>query len=76
MSCAAAVKAALESVEGCEEATADWEKGWAWAKYDPEKTSPEELVEAINEKTSFHASLRNPTRGSSSVRVLHGAWRG
>lgn len=57
MSCAAAVKAALENVEGCEEAKADWEKGWAWAKYDPSKTSPEKLVEAVNENTAFEAKL-------------------
>ena len=44
-------------VEGCEEAKADWEKGWAWAKYDPSKTNPEELVKAINENTAFEASL-------------------
>ena len=58
MSCAAAVKAALENVEGCEEAKADWEKGWAWARYDPSKTSPEKLVEAVNENTAFEAELR------------------
>ena len=23
-------------VKGCEDAKADWEKGWAWAKYDLE----------------------------------------
>ena len=57
MSCAAAVEAALEKVEGCEEAKADWEKGWAWARYDPSKTSPEELVEAVNENTAFEAEL-------------------
>ncbi len=44
-------------MEGCEEAKADWEKGWAWAKYDPDKTSPEKLVKAINENTAFEASL-------------------
>jgi hypothetical protein len=44
-------------VEGCKEAKADWEKGWAWAKYDPDKTIPEELVKAINENTAFEAKL-------------------
>ena len=44
-------------MEGCEEAKADWQKGWAWAKYDPGKTSPEELVKAINDNTAFEASL-------------------
>lgn len=45
------------NVEGCEEAKADWEKGWAWAKYDPDKTNPEALVKAINENTAFEAKL-------------------
>lgn len=44
-------------VEGCEDANADWEKGWAWAKYDPAQTNPAELVNAINENTAFEASL-------------------
>ena len=30
-------------------------KGLAWAKYDPDKTSPEELVKAVNENTAFEA---------------------
>ena len=49
------------NVQGCEEAKADWEKGWAWAKYDPEKTHPEELVKAINENTAFEAELSKKT---------------
>ena len=59
--CSAAVKAALEKVDGCEEAKADWEKGRAWAKYDPDKTNPQELVKAINENTAFEASLPEQT---------------
>jgi len=47
----------LLKVEGCVEAKVDWEKGWAWAKYDPDKTNPEELVQAINENTAFEAKL-------------------
>jgi len=52
----------LMKVEGCEDAKADWEKGWAWAKYDPEKTNPEELVKAINENTAFEAKLPEKSR--------------
>lgn len=48
-------------MEGCEEAKADWEKGWAWARYDPDKTNPEELVKAINEKTVFEAEFHKKT---------------
>jgi hypothetical protein len=44
-------------VEGCEHAKADWEKGRAWASYDPDKTNPEELIQAINENTAFEAKL-------------------
>jgi copper chaperone CopZ len=40
-----------------EEAKADFAEGLAWAKYDPEKTSPEEIVEAVNENTAFEAKL-------------------
>ena len=47
----------MMNVEGCEEAKADWEKGWAWAKYDPAKTNPEALVKAINDNTAFEAKL-------------------
>ena len=43
------------------EAKADFAKGSAWAKYDPSKTSPEKLVEAINENTSFEAKLPEKT---------------
>lgn len=47
----------MMNVEGCEEAKADWEKGWAWAKYDPAKTNPEALAKAINDDTAFEARV-------------------
>ena len=47
----------MMNVEGCEDAKADWERGWAWAKYDPAKTNPEALVKAINDSTAFEASI-------------------
>ncbi len=53
-------------VEGCKEAKADWEKNWAWAKYDPEKTTPEELVKAINQNTRFKAELPEKTSEKES----------
>lgn len=56
------------NVEGCEEAKADWETGWAWAKYDPDRTDPEELVQAINENTPFHASLPEKTWFDAALR--------
>jgi copper chaperone CopZ len=44
-------------VEGLTEVVVDWERGRVRATYDPEKTGPEALVEAVNEKTSFEATL-------------------
>lgn len=44
-------------VEGVKEAKADFQKDWAWAKYDPAKVTPEKLVETINKSTSFKAKL-------------------
>jgi copper chaperone CopZ len=51
-------------VEGVQEAGADFEKSTAWAKYDPAKTSPQNLVEAVNKNTRFKASL--PRKKNSS----------
>ncbi len=45
------------NVEGVKDAKAEYKKNWAWAKYDPAKVTPEKLVEAINTKTRFKASL-------------------
>lgn len=45
-------------VDGVREAKADYEKGWAWAKYDAAKTTPDRLVEAIKKHTPFEASLK------------------
>ncbi len=45
------------NVEGVKEAKADYKKNWAWAKYDPAKITSQELVEVINTKTRFKASL-------------------
>ena len=55
-------------MEGCEETKADWEKGWAWARYDPDKTNPEELVKAINEKTVFEAEFHKKTENKEKSR--------
>lgn len=44
-------------LDGVKEAKADHQKNWAWAKYDPGKVSPEKLVDAINQNTSFKAKL-------------------
>lgn len=49
-------------VDGVKEAKADYKKDWAWARYDPAKVTPEQLVEAINKNTSFKASLPAKTK--------------
>jgi len=49
------------NVEEVAEAKADFAKGWAWAEYDPSKSSPEKLVDAINENTAFEAKLPEKT---------------
>ena len=53
-------------VDGVKEAKADHQKGSAWAKYDPSKTSPEKLVEAVNKSTPFKASLKGEEAASPS----------
>ena len=43
----------------------DWQQGRAWVMYDPDKTSPERLIEAIHKKTDFKASLLRPGNNDS-----------
>lgn len=47
----------MMKVDGVKEAKAEFEKNWAWVKYDPEKTTPKKLVEAVNDETPFEAKL-------------------
>ena len=58
MLCEAAVRAALMKVDGVYDAKADRQKKSAWVKYNTGKTTPEKLVEAINTKTNYKASLK------------------
>ena len=44
-------------VVGVQDAKADAKRKSTWVKYDPAKVSPEKLVETINTKTNFKASL-------------------
>jgi len=45
------------SVDGVQDAKADAKKKSAWVKYDSTKVAPKKLVETINKKTNFKASL-------------------
>ncbi len=44
-------------IDRVKEVKAEFDKNWAWAKYGPEKVTPEELVEAIHKDTPFKAKL-------------------
>ena len=46
------------SVDGVQEAKADRNDKSAWVKYDPSKVTPQKLVDAINKKTNYKASLQ------------------
>ena len=52
----------MKKIDGVKDAKADYEKAWAWAKYDPSKTSPEKLAEAINNTTRFSAEVKRDPR--------------
>jgi hypothetical protein len=44
-------------VEGVREARVDWQQGKVWIRFDPTKTTPGKLVDAVNAHTSFRAYL-------------------
>ncbi|MBI1872404.1 MAG: heavy-metal-associated domain-containing protein [Acidobacteria bacterium] len=53
--CAAAVKMAANKVDGVKDAKASLEKGTAEVTYDPSKTNPEAIANAITKNTGFKA---------------------
>ncbi len=55
--CAAAVENILGSLDGVVEAKADYVKGLATVSYDPAQVTPTQMVEAINTKSFYRASL-------------------
>ncbi len=59
-SCKFAVKGALRNLDGVEQVDVSYEERKAMVVYDPEKVSPEQLVEAVN-KTGFHAEFKQST---------------
>jgi copper chaperone CopZ len=56
--CAGVVKAKLLATAGVAEAQVDYPAGRATVKYDPAKTDPDKLVEAVN-STGYKGSLPN-----------------
>ncbi|WP_211213484.1 metal-binding (seleno)protein [Paucidesulfovibrio longus] len=57
-SCKFAVKAALKRLDGVEQVDVNYEERKATVVYDPEKVTPQQLVDAVN-ATGFHAELRS-----------------
>ncbi len=55
--CVASIKIALKKMDGIVEVDGDHEKGSATVTYRRDRVSVEKIVNRINEKTSFQASL-------------------
>ncbi len=55
--CVVSIKIALKRMDGIVEVDGDHEKGTATVTYRRDKVSVERIVDRINEKTSFKASL-------------------
>ena len=55
--CCVPVETAVKTLEGVVAAKADYEKGQATVTYEEEKLNVEKIVEVINTKTKFKASL-------------------
>lgn len=56
--CAAAVKSAAKKVDGVKEADVSYEKGLAEVTYDPAKTTPKAIAQAITERSGFKAEVQ------------------
>jgi copper chaperone CopZ len=60
--CEAAVKLAAKKVDGVKDAKASYEKGTAEITYDPTKTNPEAIANAITKNSGF--KVEAPTKDS------------
>ena len=70
--CVAAVKVQLRKTEGVTAYDVSLEKGEAEVSYDPAKTTPEKIAEAVS-KTGFNASVKGKKdEGSSAARRTRG----
>jgi copper chaperone len=60
--CAAAVKSAAKKVDGVKEAVVSYDKGVAEVTYDPAKTTPQAIAQAVTERSGFKAEVQTPKR--------------
>jgi Cu+-exporting ATPase len=60
-SCAPAVKAAAKTVAGVSDATVSYSKATADVTYDPARTNPKAIADAITRESGFKASAADPT---------------
>jgi len=51
------VRIAAKTVDGVKDATASYKDGTAEIVYDPAKTTPEAIAQAITQKTGFKAQV-------------------
>ncbi len=51
------MRIAAETVDGVKDATASYKDGTAEIVYDPAKTTPEAIAQAITQKTGFKAQV-------------------
>jgi len=56
------VRTAAKTVDGVKEATASYKDGTAEIVYDPAKTTPEAIAQAITQKTGFKAQVPKKDR--------------
>lgn len=64
--CEATVERLLKAQPGVQEADADFRTGTAVVVYDPARTKPETLTEAINSKTFYRARVVAPGEGAAA----------
>jgi len=58
--CAAAVESAANEVDGVIETAVSYDKGLAEVTYDPTKTSPNAIAQAIAQGSGFKAEVQAP----------------
>lgn len=64
--CEAAVESVLRAQPGVLEADADFRTGRAVVIYDPERTDPGTIADAVNKRTFYRAQPLDPREGSSA----------
>lgn len=62
--CATTARIVLRRVAGVYQADVSFESASAVVRYDPAKTSPEEVIEQLRKMTGYEASVVKPAEGS------------